>query len=178
MSKKILIAYASGFGTTQEIALDIGKVLTELGLDVNVLAVSDVQDLSSYDGVVLGASIRSGNLLPQALDFARKIKRRSGNSVRRVCRLPDHAERHARNRRIVLCWTNPLRDIVEPFDVGLFAGKLILKEFPFPDPILKELMAQGASEPDWDKIRSWARGLVPVLSGAEAGRQPGRPEGC
>jgi menaquinone-dependent protoporphyrinogen oxidase len=180
LSKKILIVYASGFGTTQEIAMDIGKVLTEIGLDVNVLSVNDVQDVSGYDGVVLGASIRAGNLLPQALEFARKNQealKKVPFAAFVVCLTMQRETEE--NRRIVLCWTNPLRDIVEPFDIGLFAGRLILQQFPFPDPLLKELMAQSKSGSlDWDGMRSWAKGLVPVLGGAAQASISRRPGGC
>jgi len=168
MSKKILVTYASGFGTTKEIAEYIAKVFTENELDVEVLPAADVRDIAKYNGVVLGASIRAGNLLPQAVDFASRFKHALAKvpiAAFVVCLTMQ--EDTDENRKIVSCWLNPLREIITPFDTGYFAGQLIYKHLPFSERLLAQLMKQPEGDHrDWDKIRVWAMGLLPVLSGA------------
>jgi menaquinone-dependent protoporphyrinogen oxidase len=167
LGKKVLITYASGFGTTQEIAEFIGKVLTEKGIEVALAPASDVTDITAYDGVILGASIRAGNLLPAALNFASKFKYA-------LAKIPVAAfvvcltmqEDTEENRQIVSCWLNPLRELVTPFDTGYFAGQLVYKQLPFSNQLLAQLMKQPEGDyRDRDKIRAWALGLVPVLTG-------------
>jgi menaquinone-dependent protoporphyrinogen oxidase len=166
LNKKTLVAYASGFGTTKEIAEEIGKVLSEHGLDVDVRAVDDVKDLSRYHAIVLGASIRGGSLLPQAMDFLSRHHKALSKIPTAVFVVSLTMQKDTEeNRRIVASWLHPLREIVKPIREEYFAGRLALKELPFAEPLLRELISQPEADwRDWDKIRAWARNLVPVLS--------------
>jgi menaquinone-dependent protoporphyrinogen oxidase len=63
----VLVAYASKYGATAEIAQKIGDVLREAGLPVSVLSAENVRDVSSYDAVVLGSTVYAGNWLKEAV---------------------------------------------------------------------------------------------------------------
>ena len=54
IKKMILIAYASFCGTTAGVAQAIGRVLSDQGAKVEVRLLKNVNDVSSYDGAVLG----------------------------------------------------------------------------------------------------------------------------
>ncbi len=69
MNDRILVTYASRTGSTAGVASAIGKTLSENGLQVDVLLVSDVKDLSSYRAVVAGSAIQAGAWLPEAMQF-------------------------------------------------------------------------------------------------------------
>ena len=58
--KKILVTYATMAGSTAEVARAVGEQLEKSGLQVDVLPLDDVQDLHSYDGVVVGAPMIMG----------------------------------------------------------------------------------------------------------------------
>jgi len=58
--KKILVTYATMAGSTAEVARAVGEQLEKSGLQVDVLPLDDVQDLRSYDGVVVGAPMIMG----------------------------------------------------------------------------------------------------------------------
>ena len=60
MSKKILVAYASKYGSTTEIANKIGEVLTQAGHQVDVLSADQVKGLSAYQAIVLGSAVYYG----------------------------------------------------------------------------------------------------------------------
>jgi menaquinone-dependent protoporphyrinogen oxidase len=178
LNKKILIAYASGFGTTKEIAEDMGKELRNDGFDVDVQSVTNIKDISNYDGVIIGASIRAGALLSTAVKFADQFWQdlRKVPVALFVVALTMQADT-PENRRIVSCWIEPVRDIIEPFNVGLFAGQLVLKELPFAEPLLKQLISQPDCDcRDWDKIHAWTSELVPVLRGNVPPTVAPRPE--
>ena len=60
MDTKILIAYASGSGSTGEVAEAVAAEIEKEGLRTVVQNVSEVDSIASYSGVVIGSSIRIG----------------------------------------------------------------------------------------------------------------------
>jgi len=71
---KILIAYATLSGSTTEIAQEVAKEISQGGLQVDVLPFSQVKDIGSYAGVVVGAPMIMG-WHRSALGFLRKHRR-------------------------------------------------------------------------------------------------------
>ncbi|TAL26416.1 MAG: flavodoxin, partial [Nitrospirae bacterium] len=57
MDNKILVAYATKYGATAEIAEKIGQVLRDAGFSVDVMIVHSIKDFDSYDAVVLGSAV-------------------------------------------------------------------------------------------------------------------------
>ena len=68
---RILVAYATMAGSTVEVAQAVGEEIAKSGLQVDVLPLSEVQDLAAYDGVVLGGPMIMG-WHRAALRFLRK----------------------------------------------------------------------------------------------------------
>jgi len=57
---KILVAYATMAGSTAEVAEAIGEEIAKSGVQVDVLPLSEVDELESYVGVVVGAPMIMG----------------------------------------------------------------------------------------------------------------------
>lgn len=74
-SRRVLVAYASKHGSTEEIARRIGEVLRTEGLDVDVDVVSDVSRVSRYEALVLGGALYMGRWFKPARRFARRYAR-------------------------------------------------------------------------------------------------------
>ena len=72
MSNTILVTYASRTGSTVGVAEAIGKTLTESGLQVEVLPMTEVKDLTLYIAVVAWSAAR---FLLHAEDQARGSER-------------------------------------------------------------------------------------------------------
>jgi len=68
---KILVTYASMAGSTAEVAQAVSEEIARHNLQVDVLPISQVQDISAYRGVVIGAPMIMG-WHRQALRFLRK----------------------------------------------------------------------------------------------------------
>jgi menaquinone-dependent protoporphyrinogen oxidase len=72
--KKILVTYATMAGSTVEVAQAVGEEITNRGLQVDVLPLSEIHDLETYDGVVVGAPMIMG-WHRAALRFLRKNRK-------------------------------------------------------------------------------------------------------
>jgi len=66
---KILVTYASEFGTTSDVAKVIGEVLCESGAQVDIKRINNVKDLNPYDAIVIGSAIQYDKWMPDAINF-------------------------------------------------------------------------------------------------------------
>lgn len=57
VTQRVLVAFASEQGSTAEIARVIARTLRERGLDVDCLPATAVDDVTPYEGVVLGSGV-------------------------------------------------------------------------------------------------------------------------
>ena len=69
MDKKVLVAYATKYGATAEIAEKIGDVLRQSGLIAEVLPANQVRDLAPYAAVILGSGVYIGSWRKEAAQF-------------------------------------------------------------------------------------------------------------
>ena len=67
---KVLVAAASRYGSTAEIAQAIGDVLQSRGFEVTVALPGDVGALSEFDAVVLGSAVYTGQHTVRGLQRA------------------------------------------------------------------------------------------------------------
>lgn len=68
---RVLVAHASRFGSTREIAERIGARLRSAGLETTVLPVEEA-DPAAFDAVVLGSGVYSGHWAPAAAALVRE----------------------------------------------------------------------------------------------------------
>ena len=57
---RILVAYATMAGSTADVAKAVGEEIAKSGLQVDVLPLSEVNDIEAYDGVVVGGPMIMG----------------------------------------------------------------------------------------------------------------------
>ena len=74
MSKKILIAYGSRYGSTEEIAHSMAEILANAGLGTQLLDLrrtkqKDWPPLTSFDGVLVGSGIKIGRWTKEVTVF-------------------------------------------------------------------------------------------------------------
>jgi len=68
---RVLIAYASKYGSNGEVAEAIAGVLGDRGLSVHVMPAADVRSLAGFDAVLLGSGLYSATWLRDASRFIR-----------------------------------------------------------------------------------------------------------
>ncbi len=170
MNEKILVTYASQGGSTAGVAQAIGKTLASNGADVVILPVTDVDDLSPYQAIVIGSAVHSGKWMPEALAFVERNQntlRRMPTAVFQVCMML--AASNAQYKSMVPGWLAPLHTQIRPVAEGSFAGAL------WPDRYVKlseklglriflaAIKLKAGDYRDWDAIHGWAEQISPLL---------------
>jgi menaquinone-dependent protoporphyrinogen oxidase len=69
---KLLVAYGSKHGSTREVAEAIAGTLEKAAHEVVLRRAADIEDLTPYDGVVLGGSLYLGRWHSDAARFLSK----------------------------------------------------------------------------------------------------------
>lgn len=174
---KILIAYASQYGSTGGVATAIAQVLCKAGMATDVKPVTNVDDLSGYRAVIVGSPVQNDAWRPEAISFVETNRDLlSGLPVAYflTCMTlgldpqPGGRERMAK----VLEHVREQTPKVVPVDEGLFAGTIPLG---YLSPVIggmyqvlghQEGEFQGIDFRDWDVIQAWAEGLCPTLANA------------
>jgi menaquinone-dependent protoporphyrinogen oxidase len=165
MSERILVAYASKCGSTGEVAEAIGEALCNGGAAVDVQLVKNVTDVSPYRAVVVGSAVRMGQWLPEATKFVethRDALSQVPVAYFAVCMtLQEDTEE---NRREVAAYMAPVQEMVQPVNVGLFAGAMDYAKLSLPFRlIIKAMKVPEGDFRDWDSIRTWGTDLRPML---------------
>lgn len=161
MEEKVLVAYATRYGSTREVAEAIAAALREEGAAVDLMRADEVTDTAPYTMVVIGSPVYAGKWLDDAL----KMVTRHQEALSRV-RVALFAvgiliaEDTPENRQKLKAALDPVVQVVTPVSIGLFAGKLDAKALSFPlRMMLKVMKTPEGDYRDMDAIRRWVKGL-------------------
>jgi len=171
MSASVLVAYATRYGSTKEVAEKVAAALREGGRDVAVENLKDVRSVEAYCAVVVGVPLYIGSMLGDAKRFltqhqAALLKRPLAIFSLGPLSL-DEAE--AKGAREQLDKELAKFPTLTPVDVTLFAGKFDPKALHFPDNLLTVIPASplhdrpASDKRDWDAIGAWASQLPAKL---------------
>jgi menaquinone-dependent protoporphyrinogen oxidase len=162
-SPPVLVAYATRYGATREVAAAIADTLRQEGVAAELLAAGNVDDVGAYSAVVLGAPLYIGR-------WHRDVRRLLERNRAALASLPVAV--FALGPRTmapeeVAASQNQLDHAlagvpeVTPVSVGLFGGAIDPARLRFP---FNRMPAGDAR--DWDAIIAWARDLARLLAGA------------
>jgi menaquinone-dependent protoporphyrinogen oxidase len=175
MDRKILVAYASKYGATAEIAEKIGAGLRQAGLETDVLPAQKVNDLAPYQAVILGSAVYMGRWRKEALQFLKNhMQALAGRPVWVFSSGPTG---EGDPLTLVDGWRypegqQPLIESIHPRDLAVFHGKMDPQKLNlFEKQILKMVKAKIGDFRDWESIAAWAASIAEVLKneGAAAG---------
>jgi menaquinone-dependent protoporphyrinogen oxidase len=149
----LLIAYGSKRGSTREVAEALAKKLAEGDREVELRRAADVDDLTPYDGVILGGSLYFGRLHRDVVRFLAKHRRTLSELPVAVFALgPTTVEPNdLAASRAQLDKALKKAPGVEPRSVAIFGGVIDPTKLPFP---LSRMSPSDAR--DWDAIDAWA----------------------
>lgn len=176
-ARKILVAYASQFGSTGGVAEAIAEVLRGGGATVEAKQIENVKDLNAYDAVIIGSAIQYDRWMPEAAEFVtvnQDILSKLPVAFFFTClTLSRQTEK---SRRQAMAYADKISTSfsrVKPLDVGRFAGALNYSKMSFFSRSLAKILMTILRVPegdyrDWHAIRSWAKDIGSKLSGGRA----------
>ncbi len=173
---RILIAYSSGLGSTEEVSQEIARVLAEgAQFEVEVVSIDDVQDIDPYDSVIVGSSVRADRPLANVRDFFavhRYELPKKKFAIFAVCLAANNEEGRAKVKREYLSQILDKYPNLNPIGVEAFGGKI---NFDQLNPVMQGLMRHVLAKTglpttgsidtrNWDFIRTWAKLLRDKLT--------------
>ena len=162
MEKRVLVTYASKYGSTGGVADAIGKELCSKDAAADVVLIKNANNISSYQGVIIGSAIYMGKWMSEAIDFVkenRDILRQVPVAYFLVCMTLSRPTEE--NRAKALSYIDPILKAVpeiKPVCIGTFAGAMDYNNLSWINK--KILKSKGTPEGDfrdWNVIRAWAR---------------------
>ncbi len=165
-TKSILLAYATRFGSTQEVAETIAASLRQAGLDVDMQPMADVKTLDAYDAIVLGAAIYNAHWHPEANKFLSRHQQALNHLPVAIFTLgPLSTGAAARqNARRQLDKELASYPWLKPVAIEIFAGKYDPSK---PGLSFFERFLPARDYRNWDAIRAWANALPAQLQHSE-----------
>ena len=156
-TRPILLAYATRYGSTREVAETIAAELREAGLEVDIQQMRDVKTLDNYAAVVLGAAIYNARWHPDAHQFLsqhQEALRQRPVAIFALGPLSTSKAAMLRSRRQL---DKELEKYpwLKPVTVEMFVGKMDPARLGFFD----RLFSTASDHRDWEAIRVYANAL-------------------
>jgi menaquinone-dependent protoporphyrinogen oxidase len=168
MSDSILVAYATRYGSTQEVAETVAATLRECGLAVDIQPMQEVRTLDQYRAVVLGAPLYMFHWHKDARHFlSRHREALSGRPVAIFALGPiNNEEKEFQGSREQLDKELAKFPWLKPLALEIFGGKFdpAKLRFPYNMPALKKMPASDIR--DLTAIRAWASTLATTFQPA------------
>jgi len=165
MEEKVLVAYVSTHGSTQEVAEVIAATLRDQGLAVDLQPAKKVHSLAGYRAVVLGAPLYMFHLHKDAAHFLAHYRKdlSGGLPVAIFAGGPmgkgDEAEWQMVRKQLAdelakMAW-------LKPAAVEVIGGRFDPDHLRFPWKLIPALKGMPATDfRDWAAIRAWAGSLA------------------
>ncbi len=160
-TNSVLLAYATRYGSTQEVAEAITTTLRADGVKVDIQPMQDVKNLDDYSAVVLGAAIYNTRWHPDAHKFLSKYQEALKQRPVAIFALGPLSTSDAAMRRSRSQLDKELEKYpwLKPVAVEMFVGK----SDPAKLGILDRLFTKASDHRDWKVVRSWANSLPTQL---------------
>ncbi len=174
MNNKVLVAYASKYGSTQEVAEVIATMLRGSGSEVDIQPMRKVRALTEYSAVVLGAPIYLGHWHKDAMKFLAQHQESLTAKPTAIFVLGPfrNDEPELQASRSGLETELAQFPWLKPAALEVFVGKYDPAKLNLPDRLITSLPASplhglpASDQRDWAAIRTWAGSLAAQLQPA------------
>jgi menaquinone-dependent protoporphyrinogen oxidase len=166
MSSNVLVAYVTKYGSTQEVAEEIGLRLRERGLEVDIQPMKKVRTIAQYQAIVLGAPIYMFHLVKDAMRFLSHFKIILIEKPTAFFTLGPFNDVEKEWNEVREQFDKELAQFpwFKPVATEVFGGTFDPTKLRFPLNILPGLKQIPRSDlRDWTKIRNWANELAAIL---------------
>ena len=167
MEKRVLVAYATKYGATVEIAEKIGEVIRNNGLQVDVLPAKQVKELKPYSAVIVGSAAYIGQWRKEAV----KLLKENENTLSTlpVWIFSSGPTEDGDPVKAMNGWLYPksiqlVIDSIKPRDITVFHGVINREKLNFLEKwMLKTVKAPIGDFRDWEAITAWANNIASDL---------------
>jgi menaquinone-dependent protoporphyrinogen oxidase len=170
MDGKILVAYASPSGATQEIAEKISAVFQQADLQVDLCPVRGVQDLTPYRAVILGCAVYVGSWPKEVAPFFKTYKNLLMNKP--VWIFSSGPTGEGDPVKLLNGWRlpaamKPVVDQIQPRDITVFHGYINPKKL---NAVQRWTIKNVVKKPfgdyrDWEAILKWTETIANTVTG-------------
>lgn len=170
----VLVAYASKYGATREIAERIAKSLQSADQQADARAIKSIASLDGYDVFVIGSAVYFGSWQKEATEFVRRHENLlstrpvwlfSSGPLRMEA---SEAERGDAREAATPTQIDGMIQAIRPRDHHVFYGALTPSKLSLRDRLIRALPAGRAMMPegdfrDWGEVDSWAQNIARTL---------------
>ena len=170
MNKGVLVAYATKYGATAEIAEKIGQVLSEAGLSTEVIPADRARDPGSYKAVVLGSAVYIGRWRKEAVRFLQRYEAELAGKP--VWLFSSGPAGQGDPVKLTQGWIfpealRPITDRIQTRDITLFHGVGDRKKLNWLEKRMMKMVGSPTGDfRDWEAIGSWASGIADAVKEA------------
>lgn len=171
MTASVLVAYATRYGSTREVAETVAATLRERGLEVDIQPMREVRTLEGYRAVVLGAPFYMGRWHKDAQRFPLEYREALTQRLVAVFALGPLStdEQEILESRSQLDEELEKYPWLTPVALEMFGGKYDPSKLSLSHRLLTVLPASpfhgvpASDLRDWTAIRAWASDLAQKL---------------
>lgn len=166
-NNRVLVAYASKYGATRDIAEKIGQVLQQSGFTVDVLPAGNAGEIREYKAVVLGSAVYAGSWRKEAVQFLTDNEAMLAQHP--VWFFSSGPTGEGDPVELMKGWTfpeaqKPIAERIQPRDIALFHGEIDTKKLNFGEKlIVKGVRAPVGDFRVWESVTTWAEGIAETL---------------
>ncbi len=166
MTTKVLVTYATQYGSTREVAEAVAATLRERGLDTDLQAARDVSSLEGYQGVVLGAPFYVGSWHKDARGFLARHQDALARRPVALFALGPVSAGDSGEARKQLDEEMAKHPWLKPVAAEMFGGRYDPAGLSLAHRLLAALPASplhgmpSSDLRDWESIGAWATGLA------------------
>jgi len=171
MSRKVLVAYSTRYGSTGEVAQAIAKTLTDEGFDAEAAPAREIASVDGYHAVIVGGPFYYGAWSKEAKNFVEKQRTALESLPFALFALGPSSGEGEELREACEHFRQDLLSSVSlrPIAAEVFGGSYDPSRLGFLDRLatvlpaspLHGLPAQDAR--DWAAIAAWARSIMDKL---------------
>ena len=170
---KVLLAYASKYGSTKAIAERIASKIRETGVTIDAVPAKQVDDASGYDAYIVGSALYILDWMKEAKEF---VERNRTLLVSKPLWLfssgpisPGTTDMQGRDSRTT-CAKKEVFALTEELHARehhIFWGALDKKKLRIPERLIASMPAFPGTEGDfrdWNEIEAWAMTIAAALA--------------
>jgi menaquinone-dependent protoporphyrinogen oxidase len=166
---RVLIGYASRFGSTRDIANRIADAVRADGNDVDLRPADEISDFDHYDAVVFGSGVYDGSWPAEATELMRRQAAVLAGKPMWLFSVGSFGDRHPIVGGLIKKEPKEISEFEEtlhPRDYRVFAGVIDLDHWPAWGRLLfRALGGHAGDNRQWPDIDAWAAKITQELRG-------------